>query len=188
VEIVDPETGAPVSDGTYGEIVITTLSRKGLPLVRYRTHDMACLLPDEKRCACGMPTRRLSRVRGRLDHLLIIGAGANIYPDELDSAILAVPGISEYQVTIDREGHRDVLGLAVESDESPEALVEKLKQALMTQCIIRWNIEDRKLLVFGEFRVLPHGTLGVGRPKARRIVDLRPMADTSLNVTPDRET
>jgi phenylacetate-CoA ligase len=177
VEIVDPETTEPMSDGEYGEIVLTTLSRRGMPLVRYRTHDFACLMPENGRCPCGMPTRRLSRVRGRLDHVVIIGNGCNIYPDEIDRAVFGVPGVADYQLTVDREGYQDILGLTVESTEPIEALEEELKQNFVGIRLLRRNILERRTIVFGEFKAVPPGTLSADRMKTVRIVDRRPQAD-----------
>lgn len=99
IEIVDPETGQPVPDGQEGEIVITSLSRRGMPLVRYRIGDISRFLPDSPSCACGLPLRKIAPIKGRVDHMLIVGSGFHIYPDEFDRAILSVPGVTDYQLT-----------------------------------------------------------------------------------------
>ncbi|HUV39393.1 MAG TPA: AMP-binding protein [Planctomycetota bacterium] len=177
VEIVDPETGTLLPDGEYGEIVLTTLTRRGMPLVRYRTHDLACLLPETRRCPCGMPTRRLSRVRGRLDHVIIAGAGGKFYPDDFDRVLLGVPGVSDYQLTIDRQGYRDVLSVTVESDEPVETLAPRLTEALFTLKFLRRSCVERDTMALGEFRTVSRGTLSAGRPKSLRIVDRRKMVD-----------
>jgi phenylacetate-coenzyme A ligase PaaK-like adenylate-forming protein len=177
VEVVDLETGAPLPDGEYGEVVLSTLTRRGLPIVRYRTHDLACLMPENGRCACGTPTRRLSRVRGRLDQVLILGLGVNVLPDEFDAAILAVPGVSDYQLAVDRDGFTDVLHLTAESDEPIETLAAKLEQALTGMPIVKQNLGKRRMIRLGEFRVVPRGTLSAGRPKSIRLIDRRKTAD-----------
>lgn len=172
-EVVDPRTGTPLPEGEEGELVLTTVSRDGMPLVRYRTGDLAHLLPFEKRCPCGMPVRKMSRVRGRVDDMLILGGGNNVYPDEFDRAVLSVPGVTDYQLTVDREGYRDVLHLTVETGSPSTPLRETLIETLLSIPMVRTTHETERTVAFGRIASTPRGTLAAGRPKTIRIVDRR---------------
>src|SRR5947209_28016 len=102
-EIVDPATGSVVPDGTEGELVISTLTREGLPLIRYRTHDLTRVV-SRGRCDCGRTSLRLDRLRGRVDDMVIY-KGINFYPRQIETTLLRHAGVShEYQVVIDTDG------------------------------------------------------------------------------------
>jgi phenylacetate-CoA ligase len=108
-EVIDPHTGAPLPDGTEGELVLTSLSKEALPVIRYRTRDRTRLLPPTAR---GM--RRLARINGRTDDMLII-RGVNVYPSQLEELILKSGSFSPaYLIEVEREGHLDRLTLNVE--------------------------------------------------------------------------
>ena len=173
IEIVDPETGRTLDEGDEGEIVITTLSRRGMPLVRYRIGDLSRFLPEDKPCACGLPLRKIAPIKGRVDHVLIIGSGFNVYPDEFDRAILAVPGVTDYQLTVEKEGYKDRFHVTVETAESVDGLSDRLREALLGIKYIHLNAQERSHVVFGEFKSVAPGTLSAGRRKTVRIVDKR---------------
>ena len=99
VEAVDPETGAPVPDGTPGELVFSTVTREALPLLRYRTGDISALRRGT--CACGRTLVRMSKVTGRRDDMLVL-RGVNVYPSEVERVLLASPAISpDYLLVVD---------------------------------------------------------------------------------------
>jgi phenylacetate-CoA ligase len=105
VEVVDPKTGSHVPDGTFGELVFTTLTKEALPLLRYRTGDIASL--TRERCACGRTFARMSAVRGRRDDMLIV-RGANLYPSQIEHVLLAQEGIApHYQLVVERPAALD---------------------------------------------------------------------------------
>src|SRR5438034_3631461 len=115
VEIVDPCTGRVVADGAEGELVLSTLTREGLPLIRYRTHDLTRVV-SRARCACGRTALRLDRLRGRTDDMVIY-KGVNFYPRQIETALLRQPGVShEYQVCLDSEGGGERMTLVVETE------------------------------------------------------------------------
>jgi phenylacetate-CoA ligase len=119
-EIVDPETGAPLPPGREGELVLTTLTREALPMIRYRTGDVTRLDPSP--CRCGRTTVRMARIKGRTDDMLII-KGVNVYPSQLEAALLTVPELApHYQLLVDRRGAFPTLAVHVEP-------VERLVQA-----------------------------------------------------------
>src|SRR5437016_5768538 len=114
-EIVDPATGAVVPDGTTGELVVSTLTRAGLPLVRYRTRDLTRVLSRE-RCDCGRTALRLDRLRGRTDDMAIL-TGVHFYPSQIETVLLRQPGVShEYQIVLDGEGGGERMTVDVEAE------------------------------------------------------------------------
>lgn len=115
VEVIDPVTLQPVQEGQIGELVITTLTKEAFPMVRYRTRDLTSLLPGA--CACGRTLRRMARVKGRTDDMLIVG-GVNVFPSEIESVLQAGKvGPAGYQVTIERNGGRDEMTVLLDADE-----------------------------------------------------------------------
>jgi phenylacetate-CoA ligase len=115
VEVVDPASGEPVEDGEVGELVFTTLSKEALPLLRYRTGDLASLTREP--CACGRTFARMSRVLGRTDDMLIL-RGVNVFPSEVERTLLAIPELApHYQLVVERPGHLDELTVQAELRE-----------------------------------------------------------------------
>jgi phenylacetate-CoA ligase len=111
-ETIDPETGASLPEGTTGELVITTLTKEALPLIRYRTRDVTRI--EARPCACGRTHRRIMRITGRSDDMLII-RGVNLYPSQIEAALLGFPGIApHYQLVVERSGVLDSLTVEVE--------------------------------------------------------------------------
>jgi len=114
-EIVDPRTGASLPDGQEGELVLTTLTREALPMIRYRTGDVTRLDPSP--CRCGRTTVRMARIKGRTDDMLII-KGVNVYPSQLEAALLTLEDVApHYQVLVDRRGSFPTLAVHVEPVE-----------------------------------------------------------------------
>jgi phenylacetate-CoA ligase len=162
-EIVDPTTGAPRPDGAIGELVVTTLTRQGLPLVRYRTHDLTRIRSRE-RCACGRTGVRLDRLQGRTDDMVIY-KGVNFYPRQVEQILLRQPGVGhEYQILLERGGgggERIVLGVEREPD-CPAAAEERIKREL-----------HDFLGLSPEIRWLAVGEIPRPQGKAVRVVDRR---------------
>ena len=124
VECLDPDTLEPVPDGTPGELVITTLTKQAMPLIRYRTRDIAAL--DRQPCACGRTTVRMGRVRGRTDDMLII-RGVNVFPSQIEEALLRVEGTQpHYQIEVDRPDILDEVTVRVEV--RPEIFSDKMSE------------------------------------------------------------
>ena len=128
VEVVDPQSGQPLPDGEVGELVFTTLTKEALPLLRYRTGDLASLTREP--CACGRTFARMSRVFGRTDDMLII-RGVNVFPSEIERALLAIPELTpHYQLVVERPGHLDELTVQVEGTVDPAAVRKQLHNVL----------------------------------------------------------
>jgi phenylacetate-CoA ligase len=144
VEVVDPKTGTHVPDGTYGELVFTTLTKEALPLLRYRTGDIASL--TRERCACGRTFARMSAVRGRRDDMLIV-RGANLYPSQIEHVLLAQEGIApHYQLVVERPQQLDEVTVHCEpagGDTDPDALAARVHEAIRQRIGISVTVEIR---------------------------------------------
>src|SRR5204863_127441 len=115
VEIVDPSTGASRPDGEEGELVVSTLTREGLPLVRYRTHDLTRVV-SRARCECGRTSLRLDRLRGRTDDMVIF-KGVNFYPRQVETVLLRYSGLShEYQIVLEADGGGERMTIVAETE------------------------------------------------------------------------
>ncbi len=115
-EIVSPETLQPLGEGEIGELVFTTLTKEGIPLIRYRTKDLTSI--DYSRCDCGRTLARISRFKGRSDDMLII-RGVNVFPSQIEAALLEMGETSpHYMIIVDRVNNLDVLEVHVEVEES----------------------------------------------------------------------
>jgi len=162
-EVVDPATGAAVPDGTEGELVISTLTREGLPLIRYRTHDLTRVV-SRRRCDCGRTSLRLDRLRGRVDDMVIY-KGINFYPRQIETTLLRHPGVShEYQVVIDTDAGGERMTIHVETDPGCDPAVAAR---------IRRELQDA-LALSPEVRLCAHGAIERAQGKAVRVVDHRP--------------
>ena len=156
VEIVDPESGEPLPDGEIGELVFTTLTKEALPLLRYRTGDLASLTREP--CACGRTFARMSRVVGRTDDMLII-RGVNVFPSEIERVLLALPELApHYQLVVERPEHLDDLTVQVEGTVDPALVREQLAGALG---------------LTAQVEVVPPGSIPRSEGKALRVVDRR---------------
>lgn len=127
-EIIDPVTGESLPDGTLGELVITTLTKEGAPLIRYRTRDLTRIIPEP--CECGSSFPRIDRLLGRTDDRIKIKA-VNVYPGQIEDVIHRVEGVSsEYQIVLERAAGRDTMlfRVEVENAEDPEINRKKAKQ------------------------------------------------------------
>lgn len=168
MEVVDPDTLEPVPDGEKGELVITTLGKEGMPLIRYRTRDI-CYLMREK-CECGRTSVRMSRVFGRTDDMLII-RGVNVFPSQVETVIDKFDELTvNYKLYVGRENNTDTFELAVELAENLEiediAFVENLKK--------RIDRALRDMLGIGcKITLLNAGTLPRSEGKAVRVEDTR---------------
>jgi phenylacetate-CoA ligase len=162
-EIVDPATGDPLPEGEEGELVFTTLTKEALPLVRYRTGDIASL--DSSPCVCGRATVRMSRIRGRYDDMLII-RGVNLYPSEVERILLEVGDFApQYQLVVERPESLDQLTLVCEpsSDATDRGdLQRRLERALREQTGLSVAVQ-----------LVERGGVPRSEGKAVRVVDRR---------------
>jgi len=168
VEIVDPDTGSAVPDGECGELVLTTLDREATPLVRYRTRDLTRLIPEP--CPCGRTHRRIDRIRGRSDDMMIIN-GVNIFPMQVEQTLLRIPGIgSNYLIEIHEENFMDKLHVSVElAADSFQGTLSQL-EGLHGTVLSALREETGVTPVV---KLLEAGSLPAAEGKAVRVIDRR---------------
>ncbi len=168
VEVLDPVTLEPVPPGVVGELVFTNLTRRGMPLLRYRSRDLASY--DDRPCPCGRPARRISRIQGRTDDMIII-KGVNIFPMQIEKVLLALPEVhTNYLVELTRENFQDQMHVKVEVRE------EFFREDMRYLNSLRKRITDAlksELLVTPSVELVEPNTLPQSEGKALRIVDLR---------------
>jgi len=161
VEVLDPDTAEPVAAGEPGELVITTLTKQALPLLRYRTADIAAV--DEAPCACGRTLARMGPVHGRRDDMLIL-RGVNVYPSEIEHVLLGVEGVApHYELTVERPGASDEVSVRCEAaDAGSEELRARVHEALRERMGIGIDVE-----------LVSAGVLPRSAGKAARVIDHR---------------
>ncbi len=167
-ETIDPDSGAPVPEGEPGELVITTLTKQALPMLRYRTRDITRL--ERSRCDCGRTHVRILRVTGRNDDMLII-RGVNVYPSQIEAVLVGRPGVApHYQLVLERQGALDHVRLEIEALPSVNAADYPRLAADATHHI------KSMIGISAKVQVLAPGAVPRSQGKAVRVRDLRPKA------------
>lgn len=168
VEIIDPKTLKPVPDGEEGELVTTTLLREGMPMVRYRTKDLTRIVPGS--CACGRTHRRIERIKGRTDDMMII-KGVNIFPIQIEKRLMEIPGVgNNFVIILEREGYDDHMTVKVEvqnevftGDLRP---LEDLKKRVIDEL-------KADILITPRVKLVEPGSIPAAEGKAIRVIDNR---------------
>jgi phenylacetate-CoA ligase len=172
VEIVDPKTLEPAPEGEVGELVMTTLTREGMPVIRYRTKDLTRFIPGE--CPCGRKHRRIDRIKGRSDDMIII-KGVNIYPMQVEQVLMAMPEVGQnYQIVLESDGYMDQIRIRVEIKEM--FFVEDMRALTALQKRIATRLRD-EILVTPRVDLVESGSLPKSEGKAQRVLDVREKAD-----------
>jgi phenylacetate-CoA ligase len=167
-EIIDPETGEVLPDGAEGELVLTTLSKQAMPMIRYRTRDVTSIMAEP--CACGRTIRRIRRIGRRSDDMLII-RGVNVFPSQVETALLRVEGtLPHYQIVLTREKGLDQMEVKVEV--TPEMFSDEIRKLEALQSQLESTIENILGLRVKVTLVQPR-SLARSEGKARRVSDLR---------------
>lgn len=167
VEIIDPETLEPVPDGETGEMVLTTLDRTMMPIIRYRTRDITRIIPGE--CECGRTHRRIDRIKGRTDDMFII-KGVNVFPMQVEKILIQYPGIgSNYLITLDTIADNDVMTVEIELEDMKSDTYPELQEMART---IQRALKD-EILLTPRVKFVKKGTLSVSDGKAVRVKELR---------------
>ncbi len=167
-EVVDPETLRPMPDGETGELVITSLTKEAFPMIRYRTRDLTSILPGD--CPCGRTLRRMARVKGRTDDMLII-KGVNVFPSQIESVLFEVEGTEpHYQIEIDRKGGLDEATVLVEVGETIFFDQMRLQRDMIER--IRKRLAQ-ELGISVEVRLVEKKTIARSEGKAMRVIDKR---------------
>ena len=167
VEIIDPETLQPLPDGEIGELVLTTLDRNMMPLIRYRTRDLTRIIPGE--CPCGRTHRRIDRIKGRSDDMFII-KGVNIFPMQIEKILVQFPELgSNYLITLETLHNQDEIIVEVELNELSTDNYIELEN---TRKEIVRRLKD-EVLVTPKVKLVKKGSLPQSEGKAVRVKDLR---------------
>ncbi len=168
LETVDPKTGETLGPGEIGELVVTTLAKEALPLVRYRTGDLTIV--DEEVCECGRAHPRIMRIQGRVDDMLII-RGINVFPSQVESVLMRIPELGEnYQLVVDRVHELDAMTVKVETTrrlsqyKSEELLALKKKVTHMLRTVLNITVD---------LEILDPKTIDRSMGKAKRVIDNR---------------
>jgi phenylacetate-CoA ligase len=160
VEVVDPDSGEPVPDGVDGELVFTTLTKEALPLLRYRTGDIASLTREP--CVCGRTLSRMSAVRGRRDDMLIV-RGINLYPSQIEHVLLRVDGVApHYQLVVERPSQLDEITVVCEPTGSAAGVGARVRAAIRSEIGVGVAVE-----------LLEPGAVPRSEGKAVRVIDKR---------------
>ncbi|WP_449242864.1 phenylacetate--CoA ligase family protein, partial [Desulfovibrio sp.] len=168
VEVIDPVTGENLPNGEIGELVITTLTKEAIPLIRYRTRDLTSL--NTAPCRCGRTLARMKRVQGRSDDMLII-RGVNVFPSQIETILLETDGLSpHYQLIVTRDGNLDNLEIQVEVDET--LFSDAIKNLQRVESKVQKNIKEF-LGVTARVKLVEPRTIQRSEGKAKRIVDMR---------------
>ena len=167
-EIIDPITEEPLPDDTPGELVFTTLTKTGVPMIRYRTHDICTL--HHGTCACGRTTVKMSRITGRTDDMLVV-RGVNVFPSQIEAVLMGVKEASaHYMLVVDRVNSQDKLTVQVELKDDVDIndadKLEKLAAYIKTQI-------KQTLLISAKVELLPPKSIARSEGKAKRITDNR---------------
>lgn len=168
-EVINSETGLPVKEGEFGELVFTTLTKQGMPLLRYRTRDLVKLTYET--CQCGRTTPRMSKVRGRTDDMIIV-RGINVFPSQIEHVLLQIEGtLPHYQLVVERAaGGLDDLEVVVEVDEKFFSDEVKKLEGLKTK--IKKDIESL-LGVLVQVKLVEPKSIERSIGKAKRVIDKR---------------
>ncbi len=172
VEVIDPQTEKVLPDGEEGELVFTTLNREAMPLIRYRSKDLATIFPDS--CPCGRTHRRISRIKGRSDDMFIL-KGVNIFPLQIDTTLMNIPEVgTNYLVVLEREPKNFQDRMIVRVEIRPEFFKGDLWQLESLRRQITEALKS-ELLVTPKVELVEPDTLPKSEGKAVRVVDRREM-------------
>lgn len=168
IEVINPQTGEPVPDGQEGELVITSLTKEALPIIRYRTRDIT--VANRQTCACGRTSARIRKVSGRTDDMLIV-SGVNVFPSQIEDVLLKIEGVApHYQIIVTKKGYLDALEVQVEMTDDAftgswrdlEALEKRVRARLLAV-----------LSIGPKVKLLEPRSLERSLGKAKRVIDLR---------------
>ncbi|MGV8073354.1 MAG: phenylacetate--CoA ligase family protein [Syntrophobacteraceae bacterium] len=168
VEIVDPLTLEPLPDGAVGELVLTTLNREAMPMIRYRTKDLTRIIPGE--CSCGRVHRRIDRIHGRSDDMIII-KGVNIFPVQIEQVLMNTPEVgNNYVIVVHQEN--DVDDITVRAEVTDKLFIEDIGKQQQIRKKIAHSLKD-ELLITPAVELVEPNSLPQGDGKAVRVMDLR---------------
>ncbi len=167
-EIIDPDTGELLPDGEWGELVITTLTRQCSPLIRYRTRDVTRI--NSEPCACGRTHRKIDRLRGRTDDMMII-RGVNVFPSQIEQVITAFPEIAtQYQIILTNKGPLDAMELLVETE--PDFPIDEVRKLEDLKARLQAELKGN-LQIAVDVKIVEPKSIERSMGKAKRVIDKR---------------
>ncbi|NLL13189.1 MAG: phenylacetate--CoA ligase [Fibrobacter sp.] len=167
-EIIDPVTGQQLEDGKEGELVFTTLTKEGTPVIRYRTRDITYL--NREKCRCGRTSVRMHRIMGRTDDMLIV-RGVNLFPSQVEQVLLKIDGVEpHYQILVDRKGALDSLEVRVEMNET--LFSDEIRYIENKEKEIEHALKE-ELLVHSKVKLVEPKSIERSEGKAKRVIDVR---------------
>ncbi len=168
VEIINPETGENLPDGEIGELVLTSLTRVGMPIIRYRTRDLTRIIPEP--CPCGRMHKRIDRIQGRSDDMIII-KGVNIYPMQIEKILMEFDAVgNNYQIILEQDGLLEHIRVQVEI--KPEEFIEDMRALHKLRDDIAHRLHE-EILITPKIELLQQNSLPPIEGKAQRVTDLR---------------
>jgi len=173
-EIIDPKTGELVEDGELGELVFTTLEREGMPLIRYRTHDLGFFIVDK--CPCGLPFKRI-KIKGRTDKMITIGSGDNIYPEAFERVLFSIPSLIDYQIVLERKDDKDMITVIVETSKKDNQIKQEVIEKILALPEIENGVNKSKTIYRPEVKIVKPHTIDHKGVKAKKIIDNRDLYD-----------
>jgi len=144
LELIDPQTGEVINDDREGEVVFTTLSREGTPLIRYRTHDISRLITEP--CPCGATTLlKFGKITRRLESVVKVGDGDEIYPSLFDELVYKIPEVTDYQVELNKVDSKDKIDFKVAVTRVSDGIKQEIKEALLSSPLLQRNISAGRM-------------------------------------------
>ena len=166
-EIIDPDTGEVLPDGEVGELVFTCIGKEALPLIRYRTRDIASL--SRKKCSCGRTLIKMEKPKGRTDDMLII-RGVNVFPSQIEYVLTTMGQEPIYEIVVDRVGNLDTIEVRVEL--SPEHFSDSVKDIEKTERNIQEKLRT-VLNISAKVKLVEPKSIARSEGKAKRVIDKR---------------
>lgn len=168
-EVINPETGKPLDEGEVGELVITTLTKRGIPLIRYRTRDNVSI--SYEKCRCGRTAPRISKIKGRTDDMIVV-RGINVFPSQIEHVLLSIEGTQpHYQLIVDRKaGDLDELEILVEVEE--KIFSDEVKKLQILEDRIKKEINSI-LGISAKVKLVEPKTIERSEGKSKRVIDKR---------------
>ncbi len=168
IEVINPETGEQLGDGETGELVITTLNKWAIPLIRYRIGDLTVI--NTEPCSCGRTHPRLMRILGRTDDMIVV-RGINVFPSQVESVLMKIPEVGDhYQIIVDRKGPLDMMTIMVELSES--GFSDKIGDLMTLSKNISKQLKG-VLNIVADIELVETGTIPRSEGKAQRVIDKR---------------
>jgi phenylacetate-CoA ligase len=168
-EVIDPKTGEQVPEGEYGELTITTLTKQGIPLIRYGTRDVVSIRYEK--CRCGRTSPRISKIKGRTDDMIVV-RGINVFPSQIEHVLVGIEGTQpHYQIIVDRQAHKlDEVEVLVEVEQ--RFFSDEIKRLNEIRDKIRKEIEN-VLSIGVKVTLVEPKTIERSMGKSKRIIDKR---------------